>query len=114
MRFAVLRALYRAPKRARWNETKRCYWCNRSVAYFYNGGQLRRSARATREHIIPKSLGGGDGGNRVVACHRCNQARGRDLSWVPFKRLPSLIRKYAPLQRDGDGYVEALTGRRID
>lgn len=106
MRFAVLRSTTQAPKRFRWNETKRCYWCGRSTTY--NGTYHQKPARATREHIVPKSHGGGDGGNRVVACLRCNTTRNRDMTWVPFHKLPSGLRKKAPMRLIGDDYEEVF------
>jgi hypothetical protein len=32
----------------------------------------------TREHVVPRSVGGKNGGNIVYACQRCNAARSSD------------------------------------
>lgn len=46
-----------------------CHWC---FAVF-----LDPQAEATRDHLIPRSRGGGNHiGNLVLACSDCNQARG--------------------------------------
>jgi hypothetical protein len=37
----------------------------------------------TREHLLPKSVGGTE---IVKACYTCNQARGRSGDFVPFVR----------------------------
>lgn len=40
----------------------------------------------TREHIVPRALGGTDAeSNLAMACRRCNNARGHELVWVPPK-----------------------------
>lgn len=40
---------------------------------------------ATRDHLIPRSHGGGRiPGNIVIACRHCNNNRGSNMSWVPY------------------------------
>lgn len=60
----------------------RCFYCKRIMSLTQD---IRHpeGLRATREHLNPRSLGGGGGGNIVAACLRCNQARGR-RPWLQF------------------------------
>lgn len=67
----------------RWRLSQRCYWCALPVRYVVESVP----DQATREHIKPRSVGGASGNqhrNIVVACRRCNQARGTDTRWLPF------------------------------
>lgn len=44
-----------------------CYWCGKHIDL----------TSATREHIIPRSRGGGDGDENIaMACFKCNQLKG--------------------------------------
>lgn len=49
-----------------------------------------RRRYATKEHIIPKSVGGVNSGNIVCACADCNSRRGADSSmeFHPSVKLP--------------------------
>ena len=38
--------------------------------------RVRCDRQATRDHLIPRSKGGGDGANLVLSCYRCNQDKG--------------------------------------
>lgn len=107
-RFAVQRHIVAgAPKRARWGRAKVCYWCGISVSYVKDN----RPTMATREHLVPRADGGGMAGNIATACNRCNQARGRDLTWVPFRDLPSERRRVGvPMRWNNATLVEALRG----
>lgn len=107
MKFGAVRSQTQAPKRYRWNETSRCYWCGLTCTY--NGAPSEDNTyRATKEHIVPQSFGGGGGGNRVVACHRCNQVRGRDMRWIPFHKIPKAQRlQGCPMLRDGESIRRA-------
>ena len=75
-----------APRKYRWGKAGHCYWCGRNVKYTGND----QSNQATREHLIPKArmdeyhpmYRGNE--MQVVACKRCNNARGHDMDWVPF------------------------------
>ncbi len=72
-------------ERYRWGEPN-CYWCDELVLYLshdekrYINEELRRAFRpdmATREHLRPRSLGGGgENAHIVVACFSCNTGRG--------------------------------------
>lgn len=46
-----------------------CGWCHQPLAYH----------SSTVNHIIPQSLGGGEGKNLRVSCDRCNQFRSVEL-----------------------------------
>ena len=58
-----------------------CAWC---------GGAMRAEPgpdQATREHLTPKSWGGGDEvANLVAACRACNQARADVVEASAFRR----------------------------
>jgi len=76
-----------------WTEQKRCpscdllhcYWCGVVV---WRGPVIRAGQpnpiAATREHVIPRSRGGGGDANVVIACYGCNAERGNAEGWVPF------------------------------
>lgn len=58
--------------RKRRNQT--CYYCGEPFAPWRNGFSPRVP---TREHRLPRSLGGGDGKKNVVlACWACNNEKG--------------------------------------
>lgn len=54
-----------------------CFWCG------------NRETRLTRDHIIPKAIGGLDGFENIVwACEKCNNERGTVLTYhYLMKRL---------------------------
>lgn len=67
------------------------------VSYHKNTGR-----RATREHLVPRSLGGGNEHNVVLACAACNHKRQSDMGWVPFAWLreqPDLMETVPEKQR---------------
>lgn len=49
----------------------RCHYCKRSMN-FGGGGP----SHVTRDHVVPRALGGKDAGNLVAACVTCNQQKG--------------------------------------
>ena len=72
-------------KRFRYNrKPSRCFWCGRQMAWRTNS-TTPRDTLATREHVKPRSQGGGGGANLVAACAACNQRRGTQMDWVPFR-----------------------------
>lgn len=75
-----------------WKRRTRCYWCNIRVSF--TGGL--DDSRATREHLVPRSQGGGGGQNITVACARCNHARGCNKGWIPFDAQEQWINHIEP------------------
>jgi 5-methylcytosine-specific restriction endonuclease McrA len=46
---------------------------------------------ATREHLVPKSMGGTNAQrNIVVACRQCNVQRMSDTAWRPYWRTDEM------------------------
>lgn len=78
----------------RWQDGA-CYWCGRHT-YLSNATSPQA---ATRDHVIPKSLGGpGSMDNIVLACRACNGSSGQATDWVPFKALPQWAGLVPPAQ----------------
>lgn len=47
---------------------------------FYCGRDLREeNCKRTRDHMFPRAMGFGLGGNMVISCRKCNQAKGERL-----------------------------------
>lgn len=92
------------PKRSKYGERKRCVWCNIAVKYHGTG-----DTRATREHVMPKSYGGGGGPNVTMACFLCNNTRGRQTTWIPWEQVPDWQRRVGTAYAYGsDGIVEEI------
>lgn len=73
-----------------------CHYCEtkfiRNVPD-YEQNYITHGNHLTLDHIVPKSLGGPDSReNLVAACYECNHARG-DIGYKAFKRL--IARKLA-------------------
>jgi hypothetical protein len=70
---------------------KGCFWC------------LREQPKLTRDHIIPRALGGKNNRiNIVMACYKCNQSRGLLVSFYcqkPAKRLSKIRQQERLAQR---------------
>lgn len=67
-------------ERMRWKRARVCHWCGAP----FEGSWPAPLAR-TREHLIPKSLGGTSDDSNLVAAHlRCNSRRGNSLEWLPY------------------------------
>ena len=72
-----------------------CFWCGRLTYRMQRGQKVFHDQTATRDHIVPKSRGGGHHlSNLVLACHDCNKKRGDMdaeafglLMWTKRKRL---------------------------
>lgn len=61
-----------------------CYWCGRPT---YKGTRRnQRGDMATRDHLVPKAMGGSDG-LTVLSCRDCNTRRGTDMTWLPFPQV---------------------------
>lgn len=70
----------------RFGEARVCWWCGRRV--FYGRDYRGDPTQATREHVVPKSIGGsGAKQNVVVACASCNSTRSSQTDWVPYIQL---------------------------
>ncbi len=52
-----------------------CHWCRRPMFLAPPGVDSTRPDLATREHLVPRSRGGGEGENVVLACKKCNNER---------------------------------------
>jgi hypothetical protein len=79
-----------------------CVYCATEVRLSTLGPDDRR---ATFDHEIPKCRGGGDGENLVLACRRCNTAKG-DMTGVEFREL-------LRTQRLPQSYVEHRTHKKL-
>jgi len=88
IRFAQLR--FDVPRESSWLVGDRCFWCGTLVKNGQPG--VVRGTDKTREHIVPKCYGGRGTSNLVVACRRCNNARGNDVFWQPH---PTVASSYA-------------------
>ena len=89
MKFTAMRGQAgKAPASHGWRKGRYCYWCNQKVAY--DPRLWQEPYAATRDHLVPRSLGGSNAHwNIVVACRKCNMARGSRTDWVPYhKRVP--------------------------
>jgi len=57
-------------------------------------------ARATREHVVPRSLGGlNQPRNIEVACMACNSSRGSRTDWIAYDSITTRGVVLAPSQR---------------
>ncbi len=77
------------PKAYEWKRAYYCYWCGVRVHYAKRGHKnfVNDGTQATRDHLVPRSHGAtGALSNVVVACRRCNSARGNATNWVPFHK----------------------------
>jgi 5-methylcytosine-specific restriction endonuclease McrA len=59
----------------------KCFYCKGALA-----AREGCSNSATRDHVVPRSRGGGGGENVVVACWRCNQVKG-DMTAEEFRAM---------------------------
>lgn len=82
---------YEPPDEYRWRSMvdiltnpRHCFWCGDRVFVPTYGKNLANDA--TREHLVPHCYGGGSKHNLVIACRRCNNARGNDVNWQPHPR----------------------------
>lgn len=66
----------------------RCFYCDKGMSL--PGSGMPANTQVTREHLMPKSQGGREGGpNLVAACYRCNQARGTQPWWEFLQHMRS-------------------------
>lgn len=62
----------------------KCYWCGSPMKY----------TKATIEHVIPRSLGGGNAiDNLALSCWRCNQKRGNYIRGAKSEPLDGPLRE---------------------
>lgn len=75
----------------------KCFWCNRTMAHRSQNSSLAE----TKDHVIPKAMGGTE---TVPCCKACNSVKG-DRSpdeWATFmKENPEWWRLYRPRKRRG-------------
>lgn len=91
---AQLRRLYQRVRPARvfagkerwfiglWQSIDRtCAYCSRPL----------KLGEATRDHVVPQSAGGGQFGNIVPACQRCNNSKGNlsAYAWLATTNIPN-------------------------
>lgn len=97
----------------------RCFYCDNPMYPFHyhkhpSKGPVDKRKVATQEHLKPRSQGGGNHpDNWVVACLRCNSARGT-IPWELFARYvrrfgldhdaPALSKRRAALQMRDRSY----------
>lgn len=69
-----------------WRDGKFCHWCGCRLLKDWPSRLSNHPRSITKEHIIPRALGGSnDQRNLTAACRQCNHTRATDTSWVPFK-----------------------------
>ena len=69
-----------------WRDKHKCFWCGRKLVIEAEGWP-KPFNMATLDHIEPKAKGGKtNGGNLVLSCFPCNNARG-DMPAEDFLRL---------------------------
>ncbi len=78
----------------RFELSQQCFWCGITLCRDRNCPRSK-----TREHIIPRSLGGCGKANIVGACMRCNSTRGSATNWIPFGEQPKDRREVGEYMR---------------
>ena len=70
---------------AKQRKHRRCYWCGQQMLWTRAARENGHPLSATRDHLIPRSHGGGSiPENIVTACRQCNNSRGSRMNWVPY------------------------------
>lgn len=68
-----------------------CYYCNRKT---------RKNGGLTKDHIIPKILGGSNySPNVVYCCYNCNQFKGNKMPQKWFEEINEYIKLQKPSKR---------------
>lgn len=58
-------------------KTGKCYYCGEPLlGRGHRSNKFPRGNRYTKDHVVPKAMGGGGEGNYVAACEICNQEKG--------------------------------------
>lgn len=99
-----------------------------SMICHYCDNECKQSGKkaATRDHIVPKSMGGANSvHNYVLACADCNSKRGNDLMYCGCDFCSSVIEKWFQdnlwsfsnpgrfkIFKDEDGWNTLFNGRR--
>lgn len=77
-------------------QNHRCCYCSHTmVLHKHNNGKSPPRAAATRDHLVPRALGGQGGNNIVAACVQCNHLRG-DMDYIAFHNLLRKLFKRNP------------------
>lgn len=76
------------PRKSRNRSTKASLWrhYHSGQAPCYYCGEMLSMKEATIDHVVPRSKGGGQDDNCVIACARCNQLKD-DLDLEEFLEL---------------------------
>lgn len=86
-----------------WTSNPHCRYCGVRTtdpreAYRSDG------THATTDHVLPRSRGGGNPDNRVIACRDCNALKG-DLTLEEFEEAVIFVTEMGyQAERGGDGY----------
>lgn len=78
---------------------EKCIYCGRAF------NQEAIALRFTWDHIIPRSIGGANRGNKVAACGACNELKG--------SMMPNAMREMAAAHRAQADRMDALA-KRVD
>lgn len=80
-----------------------CHYCLTKTSRKKNRQGWQNPATATREHVVPKSLGGPDSlGNYVLACSACNNRRGIILFFCRCEGCSEKVHRFLDRQENVD------------
>jgi len=86
----------------------RCHYCNCKTQRATSGNATKGNI-ATRDHVVPKYMGGANAmENYVLACHKCNSRRGNQLFYCDCMHCAPMIREALNNQKNIDKVFYAL------